>query len=417
MDLHLPPCFRLLFIRFFSVHSNNALFDGVHRIVLSLFSCFRAASTGNNNRQRSRRSKGGPRARGGCGGLQAGMAEGSRNNNQDQDAEGTQGNPVRPHDTLGYYAKLNVGVDCTRKDQTQVQTTREVLPPGQDRKVRAPIGVQHNTNTDANNENQQGEDDEEYGVTQVKQGLAFKWTDGAACSFAKPCLRDARPGREGGVRQLWRDGLAAGRTSAVDERAPSLRRVRERMERTKCVRRSFGRSGTRACPSNMEGVRYRACITSPYVTWPPRAWPPRPARGRRRVPDSNATVSDEGQLVTLGGQMGQSMTQGSPRVVGEARETVQHTLEAACACQLDPGALGSHLLQIHAPVQCQPHRFPGAELLFAARGRLRVHPPGGARGREHQRLGERLYGDLDLTPQHPVRVQADVYGAAQNRAA
>ena len=61
------PCFRRLFIRFFSVHSNCALFGWCTLEFCSLcFRVFGQPPTGNNNRQRSRRSEGrDPEPRGG----------------------------------------------------------------------------------------------------------------------------------------------------------------------------------------------------------------------------------------------------------------------------------------------------------------------------------------------------------------
>ena len=165
------------------VHSNFALF-----VFVFSGSLRQATTTGNAGEARG----GTPSPGVGCGLLYR-MAEGSRNNNQDQDAEGigTQGlNPVRPHDTLGYYAKLNVCVDCTQEEiKRQYRQLVRFYHPDKIEQVRALIGEQHNTNTDANNENQQGEaeDDQEYGVTEAKQGLASSsGLDGAATrSFAK----------------------------------------------------------------------------------------------------------------------------------------------------------------------------------------------------------------------------------------
>ena len=329
-------------------------------------------------------------------------------------------NPVRPHDTLGYYAKLNVGVDCTQEEiKRQYRQLVRFYHPDKIEQVRALIGEHHNTNHTQDNldhENQQNEaeDDQEYGVTEAKQGLASSsGLDGAATrSFAK--LQEAYETLSDPVARAvydtyGGDGLAAGRdVVAVDESAPSsLRRVRERMERTRMREEILREIRDKGVPEQYGRVRYSGLY---HVSLS------RPGRreGLASLLDplevgvvslnSNATVrATEKDIVTLGGQMGQSMTQGNSQgslTLSVRREqTAQHTLEAACACQLDPGRPAGFHTSFKSTRQLSANHTASLDLSCSSQ---REDDSGYTHQAELEvgstrRLGERLYGEFAWT--------------------
>ncbi|UPR03160.1 DnaJ domain-containing protein [Chloropicon primus] len=275
------------------------------------------------------------------------------------------------HDTLGYYAKLNLSPDCT-EEQVKQQYRRLVrfYHPDKVEQLKKELDAKGKGREEWGDEEQEEEEEE----GEIKEGKRDLLNEAATASFGKlqaayETLSD--PVARAIYDTYGGDGLAAGREIVqVDDNAPSsLRKVREEIEKTKLKEEILRDIRKNGMPEQYGRVRYSGLY---HMSLAPSS------RRRRAVSqdegrgggvglaslldllevgvislNSNVTVqATDKDTLMFGGQIGQSMkqpsrgsngssSQGSLSVTMRREVSPVSTLELSAQCQLEPGTRSS----------------------------------------------------------------------------
>ena len=354
--------------------------------------------------------------------------------------------PNLPHDTLGYYARLNVSPDCSEEEiKFKYRQLVKFYHPDKVEQLKKNLGGTEPTSSGATQKRggvggsgasseigEIGEEGEE-----ESDGKLDGLDAAATASFAK--LQAAYETLGDPVSRAIYDtygseGLAAGRDIVqVDESAPSsLRRVREEIEKTRLkeeILREIRREGV---ADKYGRVRYSGLYHMSLSRHPHhhrgathKGWGRDGLLSLLDVPldvgvislNSNVTVqATDKDTITLGGQIGQNMrpmplnrgtaSQGSLTIGCHREVSSVSQLDLSAQCHLEPGAMSTFHTSLKSSRQLTKDDSAAWELTCTSSPAEEdtVGNLGGAYDHEiglqvssSRRLGERVYGEFALT--------------------